>query len=153
MSGGACAYTVAKAGKRWAVLKDGDTVKMDGCAYGATYQTKREALAEIPKFMAGDEWRERLFEDDRTGVYHWTVDDTKQINDYAEVLRANELRWTFGGEFTAQVIARQQHAKDAEDIAKPDSYWIDAARVRAEKRRIRAARVEAWRRAGIEEPL
>ena len=67
MSGGG-AYTVAKAGKRWVVRKDGQEVKTDGCTYGATYQTKQKALAEIPKFIAGDEWRKRLFEDDRTGV-------------------------------------------------------------------------------------
>jgi hypothetical protein len=46
-------------------------------------------------------------------------------------------------------VARIQHLKDAEKLLKDDGCWIDARSVRAETRRVMAARAKAFRDAGL----
>jgi len=135
--------------KPWMVVKDGIPLEWDrgSKGYPMHFPSRKEAQAEIDKDIAWDAYLERLYEQDATG-YVWTADEQRQIDEYAVVLKANGESWTFCGKFTAQVIARHQHQKDA-DVLKSDS-WIDPKRIHAEKRRVMAARVEAFKRAGIE---
>lgn len=140
-------YAVVKHDKRWIVTKDGEPVKWSaGDHYPQTHQRKRDAVEYIGKLKVGDAWTALLFAQDATGVYVWTPEEEKQINDYAVVLKVNATRWNFFGQQPAQDIARDQHVKDAEAL---DKQWIDTKRTHAEKRRVMAARVEAFKRAGV----
>src|SRR5262249_40401237 len=134
--------------KLWMVLKDGQPYAREGSkGYYMRFNTRKSAQEEIDKDVAWDAYLARLYEQDRSGVYVWTVEEELELDAYAAVLKANELRWTFFGKFPIQVVARQQHERDAKNL-QSDS-WADAKRVHAEKRRVMAARVEAFRRAGL----
>lgn len=148
-------YTVEKypyrQGWRWQVLQDGQPVG-DGVAWsgGKHCETRRKALKAAVDFAARDDWRALVFADDLSGDYHWTPEEFEQIADFAKRLRENPLRWTFSGQLPLRRIARDAHQKDARDLLKPDSCWIDPSWVRAETRRSMAARREAFRQAGLD---
>ena len=118
-----------------------------GRPYPRRFSTRKDAQKEIDKDIAYDAYLARLYEQDAAGFKEWSAEESKEIDDYALVLRANKESWTFSGKFTAQVIAKQQHEKDAKCLESQS--WIDPKRVHAEKRRIMAARAEAFRRAGL----
>lgn len=135
--------------KPWMVLKDGIQMTWDaGRPYPRRFVTRKDAQAEIDKDIAHDAYLARLYEQDAAGFKEWNAAESKEIDDYAAVLRENAESWTFFGKYTAQNIARQQHKKDAKDLESES--WIDPKRVHAEKRRIMAARAEAFKRAGLE---
>lgn len=139
-------YAVVKQDKRWIVTKDGEPVKHYLSEYPTTHQRKKDAVARIEQLQVRDAWTALLFEQDATGVYIWTPEEEKQINEYAAALKVNETRWTFNGPDTLQNIARNQHLQDEDALTKE---WRDTKRTHAEKRRVRAARVEAFKRAGL----
>lgn len=142
-------YTVEKypwgKGFRWRVLKDGQPA--DSSQFE---RRKRDAEKTAGELAAWDEWQAHVYRDDADGLFRWTATELSQIDEYAAALIVNLPRWNFFGRFPLRVIARQQHQKDAEDLLKDDGHWIDARWVRAEKRRIMASRVEAFRRAGLD---
>lgn len=137
--------------KPWIVLKDGTPLTHDQNARNPcvrSFPTRKAAQAEIDKDIVWDAYVVRLFEQDAAGVYEWNADENEEIEKFAQRLRENPEQWTFNGPARFVAIARRQHEKDAEDLEKDD--WIDAKRFHAEKRRTRAARVEAFKRAGVE---
>lgn len=139
-------YTLGKEGNRgWSVLKGGQVVEGHYC-----HKRKRDAIAAIEDLIAYDKWLEKLLAEDRAGTYTWSEDEEKQINEFAELLKANEERWTFCGKFPIQKLARDRHKKDAEDLTTDKSNWVEPDRFFAETRRRMAARVEAFKRAGVE---
>jgi hypothetical protein len=147
-------YTVEKYilyGKqlRWRVLRDGQPLSRDIDWCANSLPTKQSAQEKAAKMAAWDEWQVLMYADDASGKYHWTEGELKQIAEYAVALRVNPLRWTFNGQFPLRKIARIQHLKDAEKLLKDDGCWTDARSVRAETRRVMAARVKAFCDAGL----
>lgn len=124
--------------------------KIDRHGFYASYDTRKAATEYAAKFTAWAERRERIMREDRAGIT-WTPEEEKQIEEYAAVLRANETHWTLYGKETRREFAVRLHQEDARDIASTNTNWIDCEYFRAEKRRVRAARTEAWRRAGLGE--
>lgn len=122
--------------------------KIDRHGFAAAYDTRRDAVEHAAKFTGWAERRERIMREDWAGIA-WTPEEQQQIEEYAVVLRANETHWTFYGEETCRESAARQHASDARDLESTN--WTDCEYFHAEKRRVRAARAEAWRRAGLGE--
>lgn len=133
--------------KPWMVLKNGDPYE-SAKGYPMHFRNRREAQEEIDKDIAHDAYLAQLYEQDAAAVRAWTAEQEREIDEYAEVLRVNAESWTFWGKYPAREIARRQHERDARDLA--SNSWIDPRRIHAEKRRAMAARVEAFRRAGLE---
>jgi hypothetical protein len=136
--------------KHWVIIKDGIPLEWDGGSKGCPmhFATRRDAIEQVEKDKSHDAYIARLYEQEAAGFKEWNAAESKEIDDYAAVLLANAESWTFFGKFTAQVIARHQHQKDAE-VLLSDS-WVDPKRIHAEKRRIMAARAEAFKRAELE---
>jgi hypothetical protein len=141
-------YSVAKNYRSWAVLKDGEMV--EGHKY---HPRKRDALAAIPQIQARAEYEARVLAEDLDGI-SWTPEEEQNINEYAEVLRENPEKFTFVGRRRIVDIARTDHDSDARTIEQhlmqpgPQNNWSKL--VCAEVRRRRAARVEAFKRAGLD---
>lgn len=134
--------------KPWIVLKDGMSLKHTAYdVYYRTFDSRKQAQKAIDEDAAYDAYLARLYEQNAAGFREWNAEESKEIDDYAAILKANAESWTFLGKDTAQNIARRQHEKDARDL-ESDS-WIDPKRVHAETRRIMAARAEAFKRAGL----
>lgn len=132
----------------WIVRKDGVAlVYTMGSRCPQTFKNRKDAQARIDDDIAHDAYLANLFAQDTATVRTWTPAEQKEIDDYAAILKANEESWTFCGKRTAQIIARQQHEKDAECLL--SNSWVDPKRLHAEKRRIMAARTEAFKRAGL----
>ena len=133
--------------KPWIVLKDGGPLKYTAHnSYYRTFDTRKQAQEAIDEDAAHDAYLARLYEQDAEGFKEWSTEESKEIDAYAEILRANTERWTLGGKLEAQAIARQQHQEDAKALTQQ---WMDTKRTHAEKRRIMAARAEAFKRAGV----
>jgi hypothetical protein len=120
-------YTVVKNLNRWAIQRDG--VNVDCWSWR---KTRKECVEQIPKLIATDEYRAKVMEQDRSGVYTWDADEERQIADYAEKLKA----WTMNGKTTLQAKARLQQQADRDVVNGPREHWLDADRLFAEKRRI-----------------
>lgn len=134
--------------KPWIVLKDGVALTYTmGSHFPETFKNRKEAQVKMQVDIAHDAYLARLFTQDIATVRTWTPAEQKEIEDYAAVLSANEECWTFHGKRTAQFIARHQHETDTKDIS--HDHWVNPKRFHAEKRRVMAARVEAFKRAGL----
>lgn len=134
--------------KPWIVLKDGVRMPSPRSGYCTFYFTRKAAQEDIDADVAYDAWLARLYLDDFERVYRWSEDEGKQIDEYAGTLKENRLRWTFAGQFPIRQTAREQHWKSCEDLKRWD--WGDATKFHAETRRTMAARLEAFKRAGVE---
>lgn len=143
-------YEVVKADRGWQVLKNGEPVKYEGAHYARSFKLKRDAAAFCFNDAEYDKIRALHAEQDRTGVYVWSDADDKQIDKYAAALIENKERWKMTGKFPIQELGRREHEKDAAVLSGPRESWIDPDRYFAEKRRVMAARREAFNRAGLE---
>jgi len=137
----------------WYVVEGGRRLHYSGKAADRSYcptqyKTRKSALERIEELRKYDARLELIFAQDFSRAYVWTEEEQKQIQDYAAQLKDNRLRWTFHGQFPLQQIAREQHWKDVEVLRRRD--WTDPALFHAEKRRVMAARLEAFRQAGVE---
>ena len=144
MSTAAVNYTVAKNGNRWAVLKDGQPLENH-----TWHRRKRDASEAIPKIIARAEYEARILAQDKTGIV-WSEDELRQMDEYVEVLKKNETRFTMAGRHTVQDIAIQAFHDDArllEGYRDFHDCWdsINGAEIR----RRRAALIEIFRRIGI----
>jgi hypothetical protein len=133
--------------KPWLVLKDGVVMNHHNCLYVEKFSTRKDAQKRIDDDIAGDAYLVRLHEQDTAAVRTWTPEEKKEISDFAVILTANEERFTFHGKLSIQAISRGRHVKDAKDLA--TNHWIDPKRLHAELRRNMAARVEAFKCAGL----
>ena len=128
---------------RWRVLKDGVPFRVDD-GLERSYMRKRDVIEAVKQAEAWDKWEALVYADDASGTYHWNENELKQIADLAAALRDNLPRWTFHGRFPFCEIARRAHRKNAEDLLKDDSCWVNARWIRAETRRVMAARRKAF---------
>lgn len=142
-------YEVVKADRYWKVLKNGQDTKREGTSYARSFKLKREAEAFCIQDAESDRINALHAEQDRTGLYIWSDPDNQQIDEYAIALRENKLRWTMTGQFQLQDIGRREQEKDAAVLTGPRERWLNPDRLFAEKRRIMAARCEAFKRAGL----
>jgi hypothetical protein len=134
-------------GFRWRVLRDGQPFDSSRHQFITRKRDAEKAAAEL---AAWDEWQAHVYRDDADGSFRWTATELSQIVEYAAKLATNSMGCSFFTQLPLRTIARQQHQKDAEDLLKDDTCWTDAPWVRAEKRRVMAARLEAFRRAGLD---
>jgi hypothetical protein len=142
----------------WYITGDGKRLDYDGKPqvawsgrlwYPKAYRTRKDAAERIAQWERFDIWLAKMFEQDFNRVYEWDADEEKQIEAYAVELRANALRYSFaaGGRTSVQDLGRRQHRIDADMLRRRD--WLDAGRLHVEKRRTMAARIEAFKRAGV----
>ena len=143
-------YEVVKFDRHWKVLKNGQEMRREGAYYPRLFKLKREAEAFCVEDAENDRIKALHAEQDRTGVYVWSEADNQQIEEYAAALIENKERWTMTGKFPIQELGRREHEKDAAVLSGPRESWIDPDRYFAEKRRVMAARREAFKRAGLE---
>lgn len=113
-----------------------------------TFNTRKQAQEFADTDRQRDEYRARVFEQDRTRQYEWDADENAQIDGLAQKLRENPEQWTWNGPSHFVDMSRMQHVKDAEALESRN--WLDCDFYHAEKRRLMAARREAFRRAGLE---
>lgn len=136
----------------WAIYKDGVVVLTDN-KYEMTYKTRKSAVEAVGGLVSKIAYEDRIRHDDRSGVYVWTEPEEASINKLAEALKLNEVGTGFFDRRSMQERSRTEYIKDAYTILswyaweKPD--W-EGNIIVVELRRLRAARREAYRRAGIE---
>ena len=134
--------------KPWMVLKNGEPLKHSPHNhYHQNFSSKRLAQIAADKDAEWDAYAGVVATDDASGEYHWTPEELEQIASLTLSLKLNEEKWTFNGKARFVDISRGHQAKDAEDSQKTN--WTNAL-YPAQLRRQMAARVEAFRRAGIE---
>lgn len=144
-------YTVVKDDyRRWSILRDGQPIIGENGIARHKYSRKRDALEEIPLIVAAVEYEALCGAQDAAGVFVWTTNEEEQIADYVKALKVNATRWYMSGQMTLQEAGRVQHAKEQEVLDGPRENWLNPDRYFREKRRTMAARIEAYKRAGIE---
>jgi methionyl-tRNA formyltransferase len=134
---------IVKEGRYWRVLVDSKSVER-------WFRRKRDAVQKVSDLREQSAYEARILAEDR-GHIVWTPEDEKQIDEYAEALRQNPEAWSLVGKRPLQHRARIQHLEEANTIqqwemGEPVSDYGQL--VCARLRRIRAAREEAFRRAG-----
>lgn len=133
--------------KPWIVRKDGELMKYsERDSHPRIFKKRKDAEAHAAADKANEEWRARILTQDQAGVCEWDEAEEAEIEKYVTKLRENPLQWTMNGQHPFVTIARIQHDKDAETLTQ--SNWTDCEFYHAQKRRVMAARVEAFKRAG-----
>jgi hypothetical protein len=149
-------YTVGrnpKEAKRWAILQDGELIR-GSRPYDhpdSYYKTKKDATARMEARIERDGYEAKTLAEDKSG-HIWTEEEAKQIAEYAALLLENKTQNSLWGQTTPQEHGRKQHFDEIRTITShyglgEPGDWGNM--VCAEIRRRCAARVEAFRQAGL----